>query len=75
MNRQMLLTDLAIAVVVAVLILVLTPGLAISGAVGLLVLLAFALWWLFGRWRRRSGRHRRAELRGQSTHRMRGRHR
>ncbi len=75
MNRHILLVDVAIAVVVALLILLLSPGLAISGIIGLIVLLVLGLIWLVPRWRRRSSRHRRAELRRQPSDRMRGRHR
>lgn len=54
---NLLVVDVAIAAAVAVLILVLTPGLAISGVVGLVVLLGLGLTWLIGRWRGRSARY------------------
>lgn len=62
MNRRILLADVAVAVVVAVLILVLTPGLAISGVIGLLILLVLGVVWLIERWRRRATRYRRANI-------------
>lgn len=58
MNRRILLADLAIAALVALLILLLTPGLAISGIIGLLVLLVLGLTAFVARWRRRSSRYR-----------------
>lgn len=42
MTRNPLLTDIAIAVLAAILILVLTPGVAVAGMIALLVLLACA---------------------------------
>jgi hypothetical protein len=42
-TRNPLLTDLAIAVIAAILVLVLTPGVAVAGMIALLVLLACAL--------------------------------
>jgi Flp pilus assembly protein TadB len=58
-NRRLLLTDVAIAAVVAILVLVLTPGLAIAGVLALLVLLVYGVSFGIGRWRRRS-KHERA---------------
>ena len=43
MSRNPLLTDLAIAVIAAILILVLTPGVAVAGMIALLVVGAFAV--------------------------------
>ena len=58
MNRNLLLTDAAIAAVVAILLLVLSPGLAVAGAIALLVLLACGISLGVGRWRRRSSHER-----------------
>jgi hypothetical protein len=41
-SRNPLLTDLAVAVIAAILILVLTPGVAVAGMIALLVLLTWA---------------------------------
>lgn len=62
MNR-LLLTDVAIAVVVAVIVLVLSPGLAISGVLGLIVLVLLGVTWLVRGWRRRSRRYQMAVTR------------
>jgi ABC-type Fe3+ transport system permease subunit len=56
-TRNPLLTDVAIAVLAAILILVLTPGVAVAGMIALLVLLACAATLVVDsrRRRRRSG--------------------
>ncbi len=41
MNRNVLLTDLGITALAVILVIVITPGLAIAGLIALLVLLAF----------------------------------
>jgi hypothetical protein len=43
MTRSPLISDLAIAAIAAILILVLTPGVAVAGMIALLVLLACAI--------------------------------
>lgn len=56
MTRNPLLTDVAIAVLAAILILVLTPGVAVAGMIALLVLLVCAATLVFdSRRRRRAG--------------------
>ena len=52
MRNHVLLTDAAIALVVALLILVLSPGLAVTGVLALLVLLVCGVSWAIGRRRR-----------------------
>jgi hypothetical protein len=53
LTRNPLLTDVAIAVLAAILILVLTPGVAVAGIIALLVLLACAITLAFDSRRRR----------------------
>jgi hypothetical protein len=57
MNRAVL-ADVAIAAVVAIVVLVITPGLAIAGVLALLVLVVLAVAWLVGAFRRRGHRYR-----------------
>lgn len=54
MRNRILLADLAIAAVVAIVVLVITPGLAVAGVIGLVVLLGLAISGLIAR--RRSSR-------------------
>ena len=53
MNQRLLLIDFGIAAVAAIIIIVLTPGLAIAGVLGLLVLLIYGTNFGLRRWRRR----------------------
>ncbi len=53
MNRRLLLIDLGIAVVAAIVVLVITPGLAVAGILALLVLLVYGVSWAVNRRRRR----------------------
>ena len=53
-NRRLFLIDLGIAAVVAILVLVITPGLAVAGVLALLVLLLYGVTFGVRRWRRRS---------------------
>jgi hypothetical protein len=63
------LTDVAIAVLAAVLILVLTPGVAVAGMIALLVLLAGAVTLVFDSRRRRHAKSPRQRRPAPSTQR------
>jgi membrane protein YdbS with pleckstrin-like domain len=52
-----LLIDAGIAVLVAALVVIISPGWAITGVLALLVLLVCGITWLIGRLRRRSHRY------------------
>lgn len=56
MTRNTLLADLGIAVLAAVLVLILTPGVAVAGMIALLVLAACAVSFGIDSRRRRSAR-------------------
>jgi hypothetical protein len=56
MNRQLLTIDAALAVLVAALVLIISPGLAVSGIIALVVLLGCGISVAIGRGRRRRGR-------------------
>ena len=62
MSNRPLLIDAGIAVLVAGLVLILSPGWAITGVLALLVLLVCGLTWVVGRLRRRRRRHARGPL-------------
>ncbi len=53
MNRQLLLADAGIALVIALLVLILTPGVAIAGLLALLVLIICAITFVIDARRRR----------------------
>jgi hypothetical protein len=56
-RNRVLLADVAIAAVVAIVVLVITPGLAIAGVLALLVLAVLGVSWLVSRWRQRARRY------------------
>ena len=60
MRREVLAIDLAVAVVLAALVLILSPGVAVAGMIALIVLLVcvFSVVWDIRRGRRRSGTRR-----------------
>jgi hypothetical protein len=62
-SRRALLIDAVVAVVLAGLVLALSPGLAITGVIGLVVLLVFAISFAVGRVRQRLGKRRVARAR------------
>jgi uncharacterized protein HemY len=63
MRRNTLLVDLAIAVALTVLVLIIAPGLAVVAIIALLVLLVCGVSFAVMGWRRRRGRHRAARSR------------
>jgi len=58
MRRNTLLVDLAIAVALTVLVLIISPGLAVVAIIALLVLLVCGVSFAAVGWRRRRARHR-----------------
>ena len=56
MNRQLLTIDAALAVLVAALVLIISPGIAVSGMIALLVLVVCGISVAIERGRRRRGR-------------------
>ncbi len=54
MTRNPLFIDLTIVVIAAILVLILTPGVAIAGTIALLVLLTWAVTLILGARRRRA---------------------
>jgi Flp pilus assembly protein TadB len=58
MSRRLLLIDVGIAAAVAIVVLVITPGLAIAGVLALIVLVIYGVSFGVRRWRRRA-RHER----------------
>jgi hypothetical protein len=61
-RRRILIVDLGIAAVVAIVVLIVSPGLAVAGLIAVAVLLVCAITWLVDvrRWWRGSHRSRRA---------------
>lgn len=53
MNREVVAIDLAIAAVVAALVLIVTPGVAVSAIIALVALAAVGVNLAWGAWRRR----------------------
>jgi F0F1-type ATP synthase assembly protein I len=53
-TRRVLAIDAGVAVLLAALVLILAPGVAVAGLIGLLVVVVCAISFLVGAWRRRS---------------------
>jgi predicted Co/Zn/Cd cation transporter (cation efflux family) len=62
MRRTTLLIDLALAAVVAALVLIVSPGLAIAAIIALIVVVVCGISLLVGWWRGRVRRRRRSSL-------------